>query len=53
MGAIAQLDFTTSWEQSHSWIFPPLGSNHTAGFNHVMEAITQLDFTTSWEQSHS
>ena len=62
MGAITQLDFTTSWEQSHSWILPRHGSNHTAGFYHVMGAITarfyhlvgaitQLDFTTSWEQS--
>jgi hypothetical protein len=58
MGAIAQLDFTTSWEQSqldftksweqsHSWILPGHGSNHTAGFYHLMGAITQLDFTTS------
>ena len=79
MGAIAQLDFTTSWEQSHftksweqshSWIlqvmgvithvmdFTSHGSNHTAGFYHVigaitagfyqvMGAITQLDFTRS------
>ena len=64
MGAITQLDFTTSWEQSHSWILPRHGSNHTAGFYHVMGAITagfdqvmgaitQLDFTTSLEQSHS
>ena len=64
MGAITQLDFTTSWEQSHSCILPRHGSNHTAGFYHVMGAITarfyhlvgaitQLDFTTSWEQSHS
>ena len=53
MGAITQLDFTTSWEQSHSWILPPLGSNHswilpshrgnhTAGFYQVMGVITQL-----------
>ena len=47
MGAITQLDFTTSWEQSHSWILPRHGSNHTAGFYQVMGAITQLDFTKS------
>ena len=40
MGAITQLDFTTSWEQSHSCILPRHGSNHTAGFYHVMGAIT-------------
>jgi hypothetical protein len=51
MGTITQLDFTTSWEQSHSWILPPHGSNQTAGFYQVMGAITQLDFTRSWEQS--
>ena len=50
MGAITQLDLTTSWEQSHSWNLPPHGNNHTAGFYHVMGAITRLDFTTSWEQ---
>ena len=60
MGAITQLDFTTSWEQSHNWILPPHGSNRTAGFYHllgaitagfyqVIGAITQLDFTRSWE----
>ena len=64
MGVITQLDFTTSWEQSHSWILPRHGSNNTAGFYHliraitagfyqVMGAITQLDFTRSWEQSHN
>ena len=37
-----QLYFTTSWEQSHSWILPA---------SHLVGAITQLDFTTSWEQS--
>ena len=47
LGAITQLDFTTSWEQSHSWILPRHGSNHTARFYHVIGAITQLDFTTS------
>ena len=40
MGAITQLDFTNSCEQSHSWILPPHGSNHTARFYHVMGAIT-------------
>ena len=35
------LDFTTSWEQSHSWILPRHGSNHTAGSYHLMRANTQ------------
>ena len=42
MGEITQLDFTTRH-----------GSNHTAGFYHLIGEITQLDFTKSWEQSHS
>ena len=52
MGAMTQLDFTTSWEQSHSWILPRHGNNHTAGFYHVIGTMTELDFITSWEQSH-
>ena len=53
MGTITQLDFTTSWEQSHSWILPRHRNNDTAGFYYLMGAITLLDFTTSWEQPHS
>ena len=64
MGAITQLEFTTSWEQSHSWILPRHGSNHTVGFYHlmgaitagiyqVMGAITQLDFTTRHGSNHT
>jgi hypothetical protein len=50
MGAITQLDFTTSLEQSHSWILPRHGSYHTARFYRVMGAMTHLDFTKSSEQ---
>jgi hypothetical protein len=64
IGAFTLLDFTKSWEQSHSWILPRHGSNHTAGFYHlmgaitagvyhVMGAITQLDSTTRHGSNHT
>ena len=53
MGAITQLDFTTRHGSNHTAGFYHVMGAITAGFYHVIGAFTQLDFTKSWEQSYS
>jgi curli biogenesis system outer membrane secretion channel CsgG len=52
MGTITQLDFTTRHGSNHTAGFYHLIGAITAGFYHVMGAITQLDFTTRHRNNH-